>query len=311
MKQKKAFTLIELLVVIAIIAILAAILFPVFAQAREKARSISCLSNMKQIGLGMLMYLQDYDEQFPSDAGVAKITNNAADAIDGDWGKDYWMFLVQPYIKNRVGNIQERGASIFSCPSDATQQPQFIDASNIALYPWQFASNGAWFTQNWNIIPNAAGRFPYFCSYAINEHVADADPAVINGEGPSLALWESPSDTFLFLEANKSELEGDELSRPFDAAAGDTRVATFANNNWLGVQVRHSEGINITYMDGHAKWAKTTFIGPLTSGSGANRARWTFPAGAANSINDCGGWTASASDSVRLAPFNASQGVCR
>src|SRR5262249_38734327 len=63
--KKSAFTLIELLVVIAIIAILAAILFPVFAQAREKARSISCLSNNKQVSLGVLMYVQDYDETYP------------------------------------------------------------------------------------------------------------------------------------------------------------------------------------------------------------------------------------------------------
>jgi prepilin-type N-terminal cleavage/methylation domain-containing protein len=63
--RRSGFTLIELLVVIAIIAILAAILFPVFAQAREKARSISCLSNLKQSGLATLMYVQDYDETFP------------------------------------------------------------------------------------------------------------------------------------------------------------------------------------------------------------------------------------------------------
>ena len=65
MQRRNAFTLIELLVVIAIIAILAAILFPVFAQAREKARAISCLSNMNQLGLSMQMYVQDYDETFP------------------------------------------------------------------------------------------------------------------------------------------------------------------------------------------------------------------------------------------------------
>jgi prepilin-type N-terminal cleavage/methylation domain-containing protein len=65
-KADRAFTLIELLVVIAIIAILAAILFPVFAQAREKGRQAVCISNMKQFTLGMMMYVQDYDERFPS-----------------------------------------------------------------------------------------------------------------------------------------------------------------------------------------------------------------------------------------------------
>jgi prepilin-type N-terminal cleavage/methylation domain-containing protein len=68
-RNQNGFTLIELLVVIAIIAILAAILFPVFAQARAKARAISCLSNVKQIGLGFAMYVQDYDEQTPSGRG--------------------------------------------------------------------------------------------------------------------------------------------------------------------------------------------------------------------------------------------------
>lgn len=84
--KRKGFTLIELLVVIAIIAILAAILFPVFAQAREKARAITCVSNLNQIGLGMMQYLQDYDDRFPT---------SWAKGFPGD---PNW--YIQPYLKS-------------------------------------------------------------------------------------------------------------------------------------------------------------------------------------------------------------------
>jgi prepilin-type N-terminal cleavage/methylation domain-containing protein/prepilin-type processing-associated H-X9-DG protein len=104
MSSKRAFTLIELLVVIAIIAILAAILFPVFAQAREKARSISCLSNIKQLTLGFIMYSQDYDETFPEwrwDLRYSGGNNNAS---------SLWFNAIYPYVKN---------TQIYKCPSDA------------------------------------------------------------------------------------------------------------------------------------------------------------------------------------------------
>src|SRR5215475_10860098 len=101
--EKSGFTLIELLVVIAIIAILAAILFPVFAQAREAARKTVCLSNTKQVGLGVMMYVQDYDEDYPTISwGLAPIG-----VSDNDTGsRNYytaitWMWQVYPYIKNR------------------------------------------------------------------------------------------------------------------------------------------------------------------------------------------------------------------
>src|SRR5689334_15603253 len=95
MKVKRAFTLIELLVVIAIIAILAAILFPVFAQARDKARSASCLSNMKQVGIAVMMYAQDYDEIYP------KVLMDYYCVYWPTSTDSYcpWQGLIQPYLK--------------------------------------------------------------------------------------------------------------------------------------------------------------------------------------------------------------------
>ena len=100
--MRRGFTLIELLVVIAIIAILAAILFPVFARAREKARAISCLSNLKQLGVGIMMYAQDYDECVMP----GNLCNN------GDHVQHWWSDpngRIQPYVKN---------TQILVCPSD-------------------------------------------------------------------------------------------------------------------------------------------------------------------------------------------------
>lgn len=105
--MRKGFTLIELLVVIAIIAILAAILFPVFAKAREKARQTACLSNVKQICLGVAMYVQDFDEKFPS--GLFNWGNGTCSGTMTTSGTEYpWRAAIYPYIKND---------QIFHCPS--------------------------------------------------------------------------------------------------------------------------------------------------------------------------------------------------
>lgn len=114
MKSRNGFTLIELLVVIAIIAILAAILFPVFAKVREKARQISCLSNLKQIALSSMQYSQDYDDQFvPSQNSVG-----------------WWGALIAPYAQTGAVNSDKSSgsASMFNCPSDTVSS-----ASSYAL----------------------------------------------------------------------------------------------------------------------------------------------------------------------------------
>lgn len=133
----KGFTLIELLVVIAIIAILAAILFPVFAQAREKARQISCASNLNQMGLAILMYTQDFDEFYPT--GV----DNAPGGDGPQWdpaNTAHWSQKVVPYIK---------AVGVYGCPDDpgggapsATQSWAGVELS--------YASNGlqGWYAAN-------------------------------------------------------------------------------------------------------------------------------------------------------------------
>ena len=114
---KSAFTLIELLVVIAIIAILAAILFPVFARARENARRSSCTSNLKQIGLGILQYTQDYDERYPM-----RVYGGAANADVRE--ANSWRRASYPYIKS---------AQVFSCPSNTRNNDDANDSTDASM----------------------------------------------------------------------------------------------------------------------------------------------------------------------------------
>ncbi len=123
MRSRCGFTLIELLVVIAIIAILAAILFPVFAKAREKARQTSCLSNMKQINLAVLMYSNDYDEKYP---GVRMCYQVNGVGVS-------WRRLVIPYIRNQA---------LFQCPS-ATDRLSWCEESDLGMpTSYAFATAG-------------------------------------------------------------------------------------------------------------------------------------------------------------------------
>src|SRR5207302_1341608 len=130
--KQRAFTLIELLVVIAIIAILAAILFPVFAQARDKARQASCLSNAKQFGLALVMYAQDYDEILPQTYYYVN-----ANGV----GRFHWTAMLRPYVRN---------IDVFRCTSDTAPTPRdtsagFLDDQAPAIsYITNYAVMPAW-----------------------------------------------------------------------------------------------------------------------------------------------------------------------
>lgn len=178
--KRRGFTLIELLVVIAIIAILAAILFPVFAQAREKARQASCTSNAKQIGLGLAMYTQDYDELMPpAFPQIPPINGGNIDRMPYD-------MQILPYIKND---------QVFACPSDDTRR---------------------WDGTRWDGRYFPPERFPRSYGYvgAINtleramsgQPQPDPNTGMMGGRdwgtaGTSLAAIEMPADTIAIAEA--------------------------------------------------------------------------------------------------------------
>jgi len=173
--RKSGFTLIELLVVIAIIAILAAILFPVFAQAREKARSISCLSNMKQIGLGMAMYIQDYDEQTPA-AFVAMVSPQT--------GINPYPFdeQIAPYIKN---------ISIWACPSDSSP-PGWQSG-----WTWETVQEKTYYRRSYDYV----GRVNTIESADKGTGQPDPNTGMSNwGQGYALAAFDQPSDTLAIVE---------------------------------------------------------------------------------------------------------------
>jgi len=144
--KRSGFTLIELLVVIAIIAILAAILFPVFARAREQARKTSCLSNLKQLGLGFLMYAQDYDEKLPGvrfGDGVGQSWPWAVWQGSVDWN-GVFTHAVMPYLKNR---------GILQCPS-GTEVDRWSGVNGISYGYSEYFYN---LDQGWATLARASG----------------------------------------------------------------------------------------------------------------------------------------------------------
>lgn len=229
--NRKGFTLIELLVVIAIIAILAAILFPVFAKAREKARQASCLSNIKQLGLALQMYMADYDQTFPavdskcpddSYLGTRDVNDPNSDIFKAGWANH-----LATYIKS---------AAMFKCPSAANGNKvgvacdytyNYILGQDGSINDFTALNSSAYciFTApEWGLAPGTP----------LDESMVDS-PAVV------AAFWESyMSDT---PGANPTVLDGT-----------NSTMANPVSHIHFRPSLRHITGCNVALVDGHAKF---------------------------------------------------------
>jgi prepilin-type N-terminal cleavage/methylation domain-containing protein/prepilin-type processing-associated H-X9-DG protein len=220
--RKMGFTLIELLVVIAIIAILAAILFPVFASAREKARAISCLSNLKQIGLAMTQYTQDNDETFPSSSGAGQKTGTLP------WG---WADEIQPYAKS---------VALFHCPDDSTPQ-----SSNPMQNPYN-GLNAGYTSYFYNAVVGTVGYgYNYFQGITLSQLLSPA-LTITNGDNIS---YDSSNGLPYGDSFGCSTVIG---TNPQSYCAANGSGATLNQ----APATRHTQGANYLFADGHAKWAR-------------------------------------------------------
>jgi len=239
-----AFTLVELLVVIAIIAILAAILFPVFAQVREKARQSSCISNEKQILLAINMYTQDYDEHFPLFCTYEAVKyQGGPNVVANPQKSSLWNQNINPYVKNQ---------QVFLCPDDPNS-----------------AATPVWPDPN-----PPTGIKPFHTSYIINAELTFNWFYLT----PSLAAVNSPSSTVCITDggarANTSAPWVTERStiksqawilsdpttsnhgagcNPFDPNVTINYCATTDNPDWAAPAVRHSGIAEVGFTDGHVK----------------------------------------------------------
>jgi prepilin-type N-terminal cleavage/methylation domain-containing protein/prepilin-type processing-associated H-X9-DG protein len=220
-RQRNAFTLIELLVVIAIISILAAILFPVFARARENARRASCMSNMKQIGLGVMMYVQDYDGRYLCHYSDGKL----------------WPQQLEPYTKS---------TQVFDCASFGHKFTGGYDSGIAYGYNYWFTN---WPAYNYNATMSSIARPAE--TILIAETGNSASSNLSNGYYLSYPGYYGGSGSGVSGGTNSCVTTGGRLNQyyGYDCNTAQARLTD-----------RHMGGLNIIWADGHVKWMRRDVI---------------------------------------------------
>ena len=281
--SRRGFTLIELLVVIAIIAILAAILFPVFAQAREKARAIACISNEKQLGLALLQYTQDYDEQFP-----------AGNSYLHPYGQG-WMGACQSYIKS---------TALGKCPDDSTSQVTYMGFTD---YPVSYAFNTNATTKSQGTL-NAPASTVLLCeAFGAVARIDQTDEGLSSGTAADCSPAtdglpdQSSSNGGVLCDTVACGPRAGTTSNDLQLATGvmdygttgsGQNVAGVYTNNGNGV---HTGGSNFLLGDGHAK-----FLRPGQVSAGHNgKSGQDQETGSSGSYS---GYDAAATDTMYLDP---------
>lgn len=227
-RESRGFTLIELLVVIAIIAILAAILFPVFAKARENARRASCQSNLKQLGLGVMQYTQDYDETLPI----------GQDIIGSTTLPMTWDLLIQPYVKSM---------QILACPSDSasTVYPDVPGYGKNVRRSYSFAR----YLRVWLAVPGS----PNSC----DPNLDVGGRPNLTGEAKTLAAIQAPALTVMLNERRGEGNPNNIGDRGWaDTSATDQVASASGRQMWLsapGTEAIHLGTTNYLFADGHVK----------------------------------------------------------
>jgi prepilin-type N-terminal cleavage/methylation domain-containing protein/prepilin-type processing-associated H-X9-DG protein len=268
-QPKRAFTLIELLVVIAIIAILAAILFPVFAQARGKARSASCLSNCKQIGLSMMMYGQDFDEGLPAwNEYYGQASYGAETTTGGYRGADCvgtlnvntnsgtmegcWHAKLSPYVKDGVVDKAKdvnNNSGVWHCP-DAGSQGEFRyfknpDNTDSTRFTFSYGMSGI---VNYTRYVNTANQ-GYYRYPRLTEMYAPANTIYV-GDGGGYNARLGPPRNF-------------DCYRKRVTTTTAYPSGTYREVCWEVPDRHMSDGANYVFCDGHAKWLKAQIAYPL------------------------------------------------